>query len=70
MELYNKSITAHEFDIDLIRATCKEIFDDASIIPLYESGKGWAIKPYVKNGDWLQRNMTMLTKHEQIWLEK
>jgi peptide/nickel transport system substrate-binding protein len=70
LELFEKSLKKPEMDIDLIRAVCREIYEDASIIPLYESGKGWAIRPYVKNGNWLKRSMTMLTNHEQIWLDK
>jgi peptide/nickel transport system substrate-binding protein len=70
LELYEKSLKNPKMDIDMIRAVCREIYEDASIIPLYESGKGWAVKPYVKNGNWLQRSMTMLTNHEQIWLDK
>lgn len=69
-QAYYASITAPTMDIKLIRAASDMLIQDASIIPVNESGKGWAIKSYVMDSGFLERYMPPFLKSEQAWLNK
>jgi hypothetical protein len=57
-------------DIKLIRAVTDILTRDASIIPINQSGKGWAIQPYVMDSGFMERHTAPFFKPEQTWLNK
>jgi ABC-type transport system substrate-binding protein len=69
-KLFNATLNSVNPDISLIRAAFNEIQRTASVIPINESGKVWAVHPYVKNAGLFERSLSPYWKPEQAWLNR
>jgi peptide/nickel transport system substrate-binding protein len=68
-EAYQNAISSPEPDIKLTRAVTDMITEDASIIPIFESGQGRVQYPYVM-ADFDQRGSIYFWNTEETWLNK
>jgi peptide/nickel transport system substrate-binding protein len=66
--LYNASLSAPTMDISLIRAVINYLDDQASVIPVFYGGSGYAYYSYVMDGGWNNRAGGWIP--EDTWLNK
>ena len=69
LQAYQTSITSPSIDINKIRAVTNMITQDASIIPVFESGSGRIRQPYVIAG-YNERGSLAMFNTELFWLNK
>ena len=67
-DLYNTSLSAPTMDISLIRNVINYLDDQATVIPVFYGGSGYAYHSYVMDGGWNDRAAGWIP--EGIWLDK
>jgi peptide/nickel transport system substrate-binding protein len=70
MKAYNTSLIAPASNNDLLREITDTITKQASIIPVRETGGGYAFRPYVMDGGWGKRGYISYMNYENLWLNK
>jgi peptide/nickel transport system substrate-binding protein len=68
--LLNASLAADTPDISLIRAVTNYMTSNSLVIPVSESGLGFAYASYVKNGGFNERGFPTNWNMESVWLDK
>lgn len=69
-ELYRASAGAREYDPALAKACTDYMVEDASVLPIAGSGKGWMVKNTVKDHGFLTRSFCPWWNMETAYLEK
>ena len=70
IEAYNATMNSLEPDIQLMRNVTDLLIKQASMVPICEAGKSWALQPFVKGDGFFERSNSPLWKPEQTWLDK
>jgi peptide/nickel transport system substrate-binding protein len=69
-QAYKTSLASPEPDAELIRHCTDLMTQYAAIIPVNESGAGWAVQSYVMDAGILEKSRGHWWKPEQTWLNK
>lgn len=67
---FNASLISKTPDVKLIRLVTDTITKNALIIPIHETGGGYAVASYVMNMGWGERGMSAFLNWEDTWLNK
>jgi peptide/nickel transport system substrate-binding protein len=57
-------------DNALIRKVTQQMYDKATVIPVYEGGKSYAYQKYVKDAGFLTRGFALFWNTQNVWLDK
>ncbi len=68
IELYDATLNSREMDISLIRAVINYLDQEASVIPVFNGGSGYAFYSYVMDAGWNDRAGGWIP--EDAWLDK
>ena len=69
-EAYNATMSSLDPDIQLMRNVTDLLIKQASLVPICEAGKSWALQPYVRDDGFCERSVSTWWKYEQAWLDK
>jgi ABC-type transport system substrate-binding protein len=68
---WNASSTAPTYDPTLVQKACAALYNNASVIPIAEGGRGYVYQPYVMNAGFGQRAAYFWAwAWDQVWLNK
>ena len=70
LKLLNASFLADTLDIKLVRAVTNYMTDNSLVIPVSQSGLGFAFAKYVKDGGFNERGFPTNWNMESVWLDK
>jgi peptide/nickel transport system substrate-binding protein len=70
MAAYKAAIGTPSLDLNKTRTVFNLITEQALIIPIYESGRGFALQPYVMNAGFNERGTAGFWNAERAWLNK
>jgi peptide/nickel transport system substrate-binding protein len=69
-KMMTDSLTSPKYDVNLIKAATNQITKEASMVPVFEAGRSYAVNSYVMDGGWMERSLAPYWKLEQAWLNK
>jgi ABC-type transport system substrate-binding protein len=69
---YEASVASAKVDPELVKKACRVLYNDnASVIPIYECGRGYAYYPYVKGTDFTSRaSYFAYWERQDVWIDK
>jgi peptide/nickel transport system substrate-binding protein len=70
VDAYSAAANSLTADVALTRKASQALFDNCSIIPVYEGGRGYAMWPYVRDAGFNTRGFPMFWNPENAWLDK
>jgi len=70
VSLYNASLLADTLDINLVRAVTNYMTTNCLVVPVSESGLGFAYASYVKDAGFNERGFPTNWNMENVWLDK
>jgi peptide/nickel transport system substrate-binding protein len=70
IKLYEAQRSSPAPSVDQLRACADYFSKEASVIPVFEGGTGWGIRPYVMDSGFNERSAPGYFKPDQLWLNK